>query len=150
MKFFRKNKSKTKKIKSRKHVGGLHETDNHEQIIDDIFASTQLSSAQPSRRRVTISVGCWNSFDKADPTLPVVWFPVNTFPNGIGVGSRVIECQRTQGPQAGAVVESIESKFWYNKPLTYIAVTFSGPFGSFDGGQVNPHNPVLFETEINA
>lgn len=52
MKFFRKNKSKTKKIKSRKHVGGLHETDNHEQIIDDIFASTQ-----PSRRRVTISVG---------------------------------------------------------------------------------------------
>ena len=162
MKFFRKNKSKTKKIKSRKHVGGLHETDNHEQIIDDIFASTQLSSAQPSRRRVTISVGGWNSFVKVahptvpyqvDPTLPVVWFLPRDFPSGIGVGSRVLESKRPDvGPQAGAVVEAIESKYWNNRPLTYVAVTFSGPFkqGVLQHNPDGAYIPVIFETEINA
>ena len=120
-----------------------------------------LPHVESSRRRVTISVGGWNSFVKVahptvpyqvDPTLPVVWFLPRDFPSGIGVGSRVLESKRPDvGPQAGAVVEAIESKYWNNRPLTYVAVTFSGPFkqGVLHHNP-NEYIPVIFETEINA
>ena len=153
-------KSRLDSIRNERRLSSLkRETErlgNHVPLAHD----EPLPHVEPSRRRVTISVGGWNSFvkvahptvhDRVDPTLPVVWFFPRDFPSGIGVGSRVLESKRPDvGPQAGAVVEAIESKYWNNKPLTYVAVTFSGPFkqGVLHHNP-NEYIPVIFETEIN-
>lgn len=99
-------------------------------------------------------LGGWYSYDTDDPTLPVVWFDPKNFPNGIGVGSRVLEsCRPHLGPQPGAVVEAIEPNNG-RRPIHFIAVTFSGPFNFGDDALLRygfgpPYIPVIFETEIN-